>query len=373
MKLPHPSLPAFVKTFAAMLRRRLLPLTIAAMVLVAALGGHIGWRYWQFRQTADHTFEELKAALHPTDAKALAGLVDFNALGNQLAAAVAQSYPFVRPGPEQRTDLSDLIQTALLRQAKTKEEPLKDLPDLPHRLKTPLYVLPQDFYTQLAASLSLQTSGDTVALVRAKVRHPLLDKEFTLLMELERTPDTGWRIRRLVNGQQLVRDFRAAQVARMEAKRKDIVEKNAAVTARFQRDFPIRDCSAEAGVISDGKTLLLVLRVQAHNNGSVRVNNMNFEATVLGPDGHELLRRQCNAVAPIGPGEDLDHRWTVELDAASPPGRAVRAAGTLACRAAWKTLGLANGEVLHITDKPPWWKNCAEPPASRRLFVVIFL
>ena len=52
------------------------------------------------------------------------------------------------------------------------------------------------------------------------------------------------------------------------------------------------------------------------------------------------------------PGEALDHRWTIELDAASPTGQKVRAAGALTCRPIWKTLGLANGEVLHITDLP---------------------
>ena len=287
-----------------------------------------------------------------TDLSALANLVDFNALGNQLAVVAAQSYPFARPGPAQITDLSDLIQTALLRQARIKEEPLKETPDLAQRLKTPLYVLPQDFYTQLAASCSLQTAGDTVALVRATVHHPLLDRTFTLLMELERTPVESWKIRRIVNSAQLVREFRAAQLERMAARRKKVEEKNAAVTARFYQDFPIQDCTAEAGTLSDGKTLLLVLHLRARNNGATRVNNMNFEAAVLDLDGRELLRRQCNVVQPTPPGEALDHRWTIELDAASPTGQKVRAAGALTCRPIWKTLGLANGEVLHITDLP---------------------
>lgn len=352
MKLPHLSPPAFVHDAAAVVRRHLLPLTIALTVLVTALGGYIGWNYWQFRQTAVHAFEELKGALHPADLSALANLVDFNALGNQLAVVAAQSYPFARPGPAQITDLSDLIQTALLRQARIKEEPLKETPDLAQRLKTPLYVLPQDFYTQLAASCSLQTAGDTVALVRATVHHPLLDRTFTLLMELERTPVESWKIRRIVNSAQLVREFRAAQLERMAARRKKVEEKNAAVTARFYQDFPIQDCTAEAGTLSDGKTLLLVLHLRARNNGATRVNNMNFEAAVLDLDGRELLRRQCNVVQPTPPGEALDHRWTIELDAASPTGQNVRAAGALTCRPIWKTLGLANGEVLHITDLP---------------------
>ena len=343
MKLPHLSPPAFVHDAAAVVRRHLLPLTIALTVLVTALGGYIGWNYWQFRQTAAHAFEELKGALHPADLSALANLVDFNALGNQLAVVAAQSYPFARPGPAQITDLSDLIQTALLRQARIKEEPLKETPDLAQRLKTPLYVLPQDFYTQLAASCSLQTAGDTVALVRATVHHPLLDRTFTLLMELERTPVESWKIRRIVN---------SAQLERMAARRKKVEEKNAAVTARFYQDFPIQDCTAEAGTLSDGKTLLLVLHLRARNNGATRVNNMNFEAAVLDLDGRELLRRQCNVVQPTPPGEALDHRWTIELDAASPTGQKVRAAGALTCRPIWKTLGLANGEVLHITDLP---------------------
>ena len=95
-----------------------------------------------------------------------------------------------------------------------------------------------------------------------------------------------------------------------------------------------------------------MLHLRARNNGATRVNNMNFEAAVLDLDGRELLRRQCNVVQPTPPGEALDHRWTIELDAASPTGQNVRAAGALTCRPIWKTLGLANGEVLHITDLP---------------------
>ena len=47
MKLPHLSPPAFVHDAAAVVRRHLLPLTIALTVLVTALGGYIGWNYWQ--------------------------------------------------------------------------------------------------------------------------------------------------------------------------------------------------------------------------------------------------------------------------------------------------------------------------------------
>lgn len=352
MKLPHLSPPAFVHDAAAVVRRHLLPLTIALTVLVTALGGYIGWNYWQFRQTAAHAFEELKGALHPADLSALANLVDFNALGNQLAVVAAQSYPFARPGPAQITDLSDLIQTALLRQARIKEEPLKETPDLAQRLKTPLYVLPQDFYTQLAASCSLQTAGDTVALVRATVHHPLLDRTFTLLMELERTPVESWKIRRIVNSAQLVREFRAAQLERMAARRKKVEEKNAAVTARFYPGFSHSGLHGRGGYAFGRQDAAAGADRGARNNGATRVNNMNFEAAVLDLDGRELLRRQCNVVQPTPPGEALDHRWTIELDAASPTGQKVRAAGALTCRPIWKTLGLANGEVLHITDLP---------------------
>ena len=50
MKLPTWP-PAFVHDAAAVVRP-FLPLTIALTVLVTALGGYIGWNYWQFRQTA---------------------------------------------------------------------------------------------------------------------------------------------------------------------------------------------------------------------------------------------------------------------------------------------------------------------------------
>ena len=91
MKLPHLSPPAFVHDAAAVVRRHLLPLTIALTVLVTALGGYIGWNYWQFRQTAAHAFEELKGALHPADLSALGNLVWVDSLVDQRAKGAALS------------------------------------------------------------------------------------------------------------------------------------------------------------------------------------------------------------------------------------------------------------------------------------------
>ena len=125
--------------------------------------------------------------------------------------------------------------------------------------------------------------------------------------------------------------------------------------------LPLLSCTASAGLLSDGKTLVLVAHVLARNTGDVSVNNLDLDATFSGPDGTKLLRRFLNAARPVAPGEDFDQRWSIELDGQSPQGRSLLAAGPLTCTASWRTLGLSNAEVLHIVDVPDILKACNKP------------
>lgn len=329
----------------------MLALVATVLVLIVIVVSFSGWRYYQFRQSSQYAYEILREALKTADTETIAELVDFNSLASSLAKDLAQNYPFLKAGPDQVRQLDDMVQIALLKQTRTKQEPVKDVADLKTRLKTPLYALPPDFLAQMAATLSLQTASEGTALLTAKVRHPLFDKNFLLILRMDQTPP-GWRVRTLVNSPELVRQFREAQLERMTAQRQMILDKNTATEKRIKELFPLQSCSASAGLLSDGDTLLLVVHVLARDIGTVSVNNMNLFAEFSSATGESLLSRHLNAVQPTHPGEDFDRNWTIELDGRSELGRRVLNGQPLQCKAAWKTLGLDNGEVLHISEAP---------------------
>ena len=212
-------------------------------------------------------------------------------------------------------------------------------------------MLPPNFFTQLAATITLQNSTENTALVAAKIRHPVLDKEFPLLLRMDKTSE-GWKLDGMVNAEDLVRQFRECQMARMVAQRQLLLDKNAKIKTRMEDMFPIKACTASAGMLSDGKTLLVVVSVQGKNTGTVPISNMDLSVTIFAPDGTELMQRFLNAVQPTFPGETFERNWTIEVDSASPLGKSIAAARKLTCQAFWKTLGLANGEVLHFAVAP---------------------
>ena len=344
------SLPA-VASLIAFTRKHTFVLAAVLLVILAAVGGYSGWRHYQFRQTAEFAFSQLKDALRPVKPADLAVRVDFAAITKPLVKAVVQHYPALKQGPNQTRDLSDMIQIGLLKQARIKEEPAKEETDEVARLKTPLYLLPPTFYTQLAETLTLQNPTDTTALIAAKVRHPVLNKEFSILLRMDKTPE-GWRVDDFVNADDIVRQFREYQVERMVAQRQIILDKNANIKKRMEDILPIRSCTASAGLISDGKTLLVVVNVKSKNSSSVMVSNMDLFTKIYAPDGTELLQRYLNAVQPTASGEDFERNWTIELDGESALGKAILSARKLTCDASWKTLGMANGEVLHFAVAP---------------------
>ena len=344
------SLPA-VASFVAFIRKHTFVLAAILLVILAAVGGYSGWRYYQYRQTAEFAFLQIKDALHPTKPADLALRVDFGAITKPLVKAVAQHYPTLKQGPNQLRDLSDMIQVGLLKQARVKEEPIKEETDEIARLKTPLHVMPPTFYTQLWENMSLQNPTDTSAFIAAKIRHPVLNKDFSLLLRMDKTAE-GWRVDDFVNANEIVRQFREYQVERMVAQRQIILDKNANIKKRMQETLPIKSCTVNAGLISDGKTLLVVVNVKSKNTGLVMVGSVDLSAKICAPDGTELMHRFLNAIQPTAPGEDFERSWTIEMDGESALGKTILSTRKLTCEASWKTLGLANGEVLHFAVAP---------------------
>ena len=357
-------MPAFLSGLAAKARAHRL-LTLAAVLLLAGglgAGGYYGWRTWQYRQTGEYAFTRLKEALTPPNTEELAKRVDFRALFAELSHAVARAFPFYKAGPDQEHALSQQLQTALLRRLREKDaSPAKgEEPDAATKLRQPLVLFPPDFLAQLPAGLTLTESGADTARIRTEITHPQLETVFPLEFEMRRGPD-GWTVRHLTNADEVAGILRQALLARQQASVDVVLRKNEATLRRMESILPIQSCEAEAGLLSDGSTLLLMVLMRGQNQGGIQVNNMDLDTAILGANGAPVLTRNLNAAEPVYPGAAFSHRWSIELDARSPEGQRVLAGMPLTCRPVWRSMGLSSAEVLHIAEATDLSRRCELP------------
>lgn len=340
--------------------------SIIIFILIAcglAAGGWYGWQQYLYRQSSAYAVEQLRSALTPPQPATLAHLVDFNSLGHDMAKAGQESFPFFLEGGEQERGISHVLQSALLKKFLDPEPKGSQFPEEQTeqaKLEKPLEILPPDFIAQFLATMNARNTSDGGALITAKIEHPQLNQTFPIALAMQRTAQ-GWQIRHLVNAKDLAEQLKSAMLARHAALRNVFVEKNAATTKLMDTYLPVQACSANAGMLSDGKTVILIIHALARNKGEVQVNNFNLDTTIRGRSGQVLLHRFLNAAKPVGPGEDFNHRWSMELERTSPLAQALLQDGPLQCSGRWQTLSLNNGRVLHIVDEPNPDRNCEQP------------
>lgn len=322
-----------------------------AIVLIAALGtgGYYFYRNWQYRQTSEYAFERLQKALSPPDPHELAALVDFRGVGDDLATSIAAAFPFYQAGDDQLQNVSHKVQAAILARLQSSE-PVATEPALSEEeaLQKPLVALPRDMARQLLDSMQIRQEGN-LAYVTARLENPLLSRPFTIVFSMEKGA-SGWKIRHIVNAKNLGAEMRAALLERYLKQRDVSLRRNALIAKKMDQQLPIVSCTADAGPLSDGKTVLMVVHVMARNHGEHRVNNYTLDVDLTGRNGAQITQRRLNAAFPVSPGEDFDHRWTFDLEANGDLARRVMANLPLQCKASWRTMGVDNGEVLHILD-----------------------
>lgn len=329
-------------------------LVLCAVICALGAGGYFGWKQYQYWQSSQYAFTKIQAALNPPDAAKLAKMVNFRAIANDLSQAIQHAFPFYMTGPDQEQNISHALQTALLKRFMTKEEKKQQTlvkEDEEALLRKDLTILPDDFLSQLPANLHLTENGPSSALISAKIDHPLLNQPFTLVFNLANTAE-GWKISHLVNAGEITSQLRKAMLERHARVVKMYKDKNAATAKVMNELLPLQSCTAHAGMLSDGRTMLMVIHVIARNRGNVQINNFNLDASFLGRSGQFITKRYLNASKPVAPGEDFNHRWSLELSGTDPVAQSLLRDQPLQCRAVWQTLTLNNGKVLHIVEEP---------------------
>lgn len=327
---------------------------LCATLLIAAMAGAGVWGYklYSYRQTANYAFEKLKTALAPPQPEQLAKLVNFNAIGQQMAQLIKKTFPFYMEGKDQERNIRNKLQNAILKKFVQKEEKTTPLPDdEQERLHLPAQILPDNFVSQLATNLVLREAGKNSAIIVAKMDHPLLNRNFTLIFGMDRTA-SGWKVDKFLNADEIIAQLRQALLDR-HVKLRNVYEHKNNLTAKRMNDLiPVQSCEVSAGLMSDGKTLLMAVQVIGRNKGNVQINNFNVDTNIMGRNGKLVAHRFLNVAKPVAPGEDFNHRWNFELEADSALGRSILQNQPLSCNAKWQTLGLNSSEVLHILELP---------------------
>lgn len=346
--------------------------TLVGIVLLCgiAAGVFFGWQEYQYRQSSAYALEQLKKCLQTQNTHELALLVDFKSLSDDAVRAAADTFPFLKERNDPDRFISHGIQRALLQKFMEKESK----PQFPEdesetgRLKRPLSLLPPDFVSQLLTKASLRDITPHSAELHATIDNPQLDKPIPLVLTMERGGNGAWVVKHIANAREAAAQLRESLLTRYAALRNVYINKNSATTKEMDKLIPLQGCSAHAGMLSDGKTFILIVHAVAQNRGDVRINNMNLDTTITGKSGNVLLKRFLNDAQPIEPGADYNHRWSVELDSNSPEAKALLHDGPLHCQAKWQTLTLNNGKVLHIDEVPNPGMACQKPghdhPAS---------
>lgn len=326
--------------------------------LIAAI--YFGWREYQYRQSAAYAFEQLKQALNPPKVEELAKMIDFNSIGTELAQTIKKVFPFYMEGQDQERKIRNRLQNVLLKRFSQKEEKKQqlDLDDEQGLLNLPLEILPSDFINQLTNGLSLRETGEYSAIISAKVDQPLLGRNFTLVFGMNKTSN-GWKVNRFLNVSEIAGQIREAMLERHIKLRNVYEHKNMLTMRRMEQLLPMQSCSVNAGLLSDGKTLIMTVEVIGRNKGNIQINNFNVDTNILGKNGKTVAHRFLNVAKPVAPGEDFNHRWNFELEANSDLGRAILQNRPLRCDAKWQTLGLNSSEVLHILELPHPDRQCA--------------
>lgn len=330
--------------------------SLALALVLAGLGAgcYFGWQQYLYRQSADYAFEKLKGYLAPPNQVELAKHVDFNTIGRELAKAVSENFRFYQQGSDQERNISSKMQTVLLDAILHPGDPSKAFSnDLAEEdlLRKELEILPRDFVEQFAANLKMIESSDNSATISSKIENPHFRQPVTIVLGMRKTHD-GWIVKNFLNVNEVVAQVRQGMLARHARIREVVVEKNDATYKKMDALLPVLSCQVNAGLLSNGKILLMVVQVLARNRGNIRVNNCTADVVISGQQGGDIMQRFLNAARSVGPGEDFDYRWNFELDSQSPLAQQLLQGIPLSCTAKWRTLGLNNAQVWHIQDVP---------------------
>ena len=344
---------AFLESFLNTLKR--FRVIIASVLIVSLLlaGGFFAYKFTTFKHSPDYAYGQFQGALSSLNIENLAKVVNFRHISEHLAVATAQKFPFFHAGPDQIAKISADIQTKMLQVLKTKPDNDENtlVMDQKKLLETPLYLIPKDVIPQLVKNMTLKQDGLNRAYISTSFMHPIFKEAIPITLSL-RQNDGTWEVYDIVDAEGLIQHLYNLLDKRLNAQRNSTIKANTDLINLMTKNMEIHSCTASAGLISDRRTLLLVVHIIARNKTNLTVKNVNARVQVFGNKHDLLLERRLNSSQQTGPSADFSHRWTIELDGTTEVGQELLYQGPLTCEASWRAMTMSNSRVIHTEDPP---------------------
>lgn len=323
--------------------KKILVLSIGVLLL---LGGAVGgFGYYQAQRSPEKALKNITLALQKGNRVALATLVDFRVLSEHFSAAIVAAYgkDKVPSVPELADALQQQVLDGLDAKPDDSAKPVKADP------YAPLHPFPLDTLAQIATTLQLETAEDTFALLRAKVDYPRAEKNFALVLQMDKTTSGAWRISKIVNAADIVRAFIASEASIAQQKSFALAEKNNEQRERMNGQFIVHSCTVVADLLSDGKTALMTIEILGRNPGPHAIHSFNIEASLTGTKPKVTPKVfLLNLAKRTLQGENFSHTWNITLDLQNPDHVYLLQEKKLQCTTRFNNMALGSGEVLFV-------------------------
>ncbi len=320
---------------------------VGTIVFIAiSTGGFFGWKHYTFLQSPEHFLERLNLATQSNDFATLAALVDFRGISEDVAKHIVRAPIPPTPDKPRETNyivMSEQIQKDFIVGMQNKDKEVKPNPN--QTPLAPLEPLPADFVAQIAGKFKLETAVENEAIISVSVHYPRLKKDYKLLFSINKKDD--WIVTRFRNIDVIIKDY-IAEENKLEVLRDLKFQKdNAAIQARMNAQFSVKECTAFVHTASDGTSTLFV-RINGYNNGPYIIRNMAFATTVTATteQGNIEFNRNLNMAARLLPGVDLQDSYSVTLDPNVEQAAEILSAQSFSCTAKVSFMTLGNGQLL---------------------------
>ncbi len=337
-----------VKTFV--MEKKFLVLGVVLAVFVT-VGVFVGWQKYTHSQSPEYFITQLNAALVADDMAALATLVDFRAITEDVATHIlAQPMPSKSSTPKQQQVplLAEDIQRFFIESMKNKDNEAKNT--APENPLAPLSPLPADFAKQISGNFFLHARTSDGAITGVRFTHPRLDKEFTLHFYLSQKPD--WQMVRLINVRDLVQTYIKEDASLEQSRQKANAIQRAKDQKRINTQFKMEECVAFIHTPTGQKTPNLTIRIRGQNAGPFIIRNMTFDTTIHAQidNGELAFKQNINTAARINVGTTLEDSFTLELETEGKEAKILTESKKILCEAKVRFMTLDNGTMLYTAD-----------------------
>ncbi len=320
------------------------------LTLVLGGGGFLGWKKYTYSQSPQAFIEQLNTALTATDVTALATLIDFRTLTEDLAKNIlAQPMPSKSSTPKSTEVplLAEDIQKFFLQNLQNTDTAKTPATEDP---LAPLMPLPPDFIKQVSGKFIFQTQTQEGAITSVRIHYPRLEKDFTFYFLAKQKPH--WRIERVMNTKELVQAY-IKEDSTLERGRKKLYDiQREKDRKRIESQFRVEECTAFIHRPNGQTTPNLIVRIRGYNQGPFIIRNMTFATKVYArnANGEIAFSQKLNSAARINVGTLLEDSYTHELETESKEAKFLLEVPEVSCEAHVHFMTLDNGQLLFLAD-----------------------